>query len=628
MKKNSPINISLAKKTLAAAIAVLSTSAFALSPLAPPVMTVEGGKLLDPNGKPFIFRGVTIDHIRAPEKTLQALKDIAASGANSAQIEIAIKPKADGSYLSKVAEEIREIVLACKEAKLVCVLEANDSAGYFEVEGGLGPEVVASFWRWHEIRDALYDAQGYVIVGISNQPLAPVFDFENYINRMRWAISELEFTYRNMVIMVDGSNWGQDTNKAMHALAKRNLQSSGIYQNVIYSIDMFDEYLQPEKVRDYIATFSEIGAPLVVGGFGPVPYYHPHHGMPIQTDAPQLPTAAVMQYAEEFGVGYFAWSWSGNGNPALDVVINGNPDHLTVWGNALFNGVNGIKATAKPSSIYVNSSSSSSATSSSTPANRPPVAMFEAYNSYSGSCTNGRITATATGSYDPDGDDLTYSWSLSGNGGSATGYSTSFPSTSGVSHQLMLTVTDSKGASVSLTKSVSPIYIDCSSSSSSSVRSSVISSHSSANVVSSRSSSSSSSIRPSSISSSSRSSISSSRSSSSSPLISSASSSAISLNNCSYVIQSQWNNGFTAVIRIKNNRAQPISGWNVNWQYGDGSKITNLWNASLTGSNPYSAKNLGWNSTIPPGQTVEFGFQGSKPAGAASVPVITGNSCQ
>jgi len=627
MKNFTPKKTSFFRKTLAIACAGLfASSAFALSPLPYPLWTVEDGKLLDPNGNPFIFRGVTIDHSLAPEKTLQALRDIAALGANSAQIEFPIKPSGSVPFPRPIVNELREIVKACKDNKLVCVLEANDTAGYFEVEGGLGPDVVADYWGYYDIREVLNGAQGHIIIAISNQPLAPIFGAENYIDRMRYAISIIKNAYPLFAVMVDGSNWGQDTNKAMHTLAAQNLQSTSVYQDVIYSVEMFDQYLNPEKVRDYIASFSEIGAPLVIGGFGPVPYYHPHFNGPLPLNAPRLPAEAVMQYAEQYGAGYFGWSWSGNKNPALDVVIDWNPDHLTSWGNILFNDINGIKATAKPASIYVNSSSSSSVSSSSAPANQPPVAMFDVYNSYSGSCSNGRITATATGTYDPDGDDLTYSWSLSGSGGSATGYSASFTSRSGDRYQLTLTVTDSKGASVSLTKSVSPIYIDCSSSSTSSVRSSVTSS--SADIVSSRSSTSSSSITPSSMSSSSRSSISSSRSSSSSHQISSASSSVISLSNCSYVIQSQWNNGFTAAIRIKNNGAQPISGWNVNWQYGDGSKITNLWNASLTGSNPYSAKNLSWNSTIQPGQTIEFGFQGSKTNGAATVPAVTGSICQ
>jgi cellulase/cellobiase CelA1 len=98
--------------------------------------------------------------------------------------------------------------------------------------------------------------------------------------------------------------------------------------------------------------------------------------------------------------------------------------------------------------------------------------------------------------------------------------------------------------------------------------------------------------------------------------------------NCSYVINSQWGNGFTAAIRIKNTTAQTINGWSVNWQYADGSKVTGSWNTTLTGANPYNAKNLSWNANIQPGQTVEFGFQGSKPNGAAIVPVVSGAICQ
>jgi len=134
----------------------------------------------------------------------------------------------------------------------------------------------------------------------------------------------------------------------------------------------------------------------------------------------------------------------------------------------------------------------------------------------------------------------------------------------------------------------------------------------------SSSSRSSSSIPRSSVSSIPKSSSTSSRSSSSAP--------AKAL--CSYVINSQWNNGFTAAVRIKNTTSQTISGWSVNWQYSDGSKITGSWNASLTGANPYNAKNLSWNTNIQPGQTVEFGFQGSKPNNAAIVPAVTGSVCQ
>jgi len=606
-KNRSPKSFPLIKKSLTAALAILSTSAFALSPLPYPVWTVADGKLLDPNGNPFIFRGVTIDHSLAPEKTVQALKDVAALGANSAQIEFPIKP--DGSPFPRpIANQLREIVKACKDNKLVCVLEANDAAGYFEVEGGLGPDVVAEYWGWPDIREALNGAQGHIVLAISNQPLAPIFVAENYIERMRYAISLIKNAYPLFAVMVDGSNWGQDTNKAMHTLAAQNLQSTSVYQNVIYSVEMFDQYLNSEQVRDYIATFSEIGAPLVIGGFGTVPYYHPHFNGPLPLNAPRLPAESVMQYAEQYGAGYFGWSWSGNKNSALDVVIDWNPGHLTSWGNILFNDVNGIKATAKQASIFASSSSSSSS-SSSVSSNNSPIAVIDNTAVEFVRCGEVYGKASALRSTDPDGDTLTYKWTVSGSGS----YTYTEPEIRFtmfwpfVDYRVNLEVSDGKGgvstSSTTMRHSYSNVCPPPQSSSSRGVSSS---------------SRSSSSIPRSSGSSISKSVASSSRSSSSLP----------AQGNCTYVINSQWNNGFTAAIRIKNTTAQTINGWSVNWQYSDGSKVANLWNASLVGSNPYTASNLSWNSTIQPGQTLEFGFQGSKSAGAAVVPIVKGAVCQ
>jgi Cellulose binding domain/Glycosyl hydrolase family 26 len=146
---------------------------------------------------------------------------------------------------------------------------------------------------------------------------------------------------------------------------------------------------------------------------------------------------------------------------------------------------------------------------------------------------------------------------------------------------------------------------------------------------SSRSLSISSSSRSSSISSSSRSSISSSNRSSrlSSSSRSSSSSSTSGGSKCQYVITNQWNTGFTAAIRITNSGSARINGWSVSWTYTDGARVTNLWNAVFSGSNPYSASNMNWNGTIQPGQTVEFGFQGTRAGSSTQIPVLTGSVC-
>jgi len=96
---------------------------------------------------------------------------------------------------------------------------------------------------------------------------------------------------------------------------------------------------------------------------------------------------------------------------------------------------------------------------------------------------------------------------------------------------------------------------------------------------------------------------------------------------CQYQVTNQWNNGFTAAIKITNNTTTTINGWTVNWQYASDNRISNSWNANVSGSNPYSATQLSWNGSIQPNQTVEFGFQGTKGSANAEVPTVNGAPC-
>jgi hypothetical protein len=95
---------------------------------------------------------------------------------------------------------------------------------------------------------------------------------------------------------------------------------------------------------------------------------------------------------------------------------------------------------------------------------------------------------------------------------------------------------------------------------------------------------------------------------------------------CQYVIDNNWGTGFVAKIRITNDTNATVNGWSVSWTYTGGNRITNSWNASVAGSNPYTATGVGFNSTIQPGQAVEFGFQGTSNS-SSEIPVISGALC-
>lgn len=95
---------------------------------------------------------------------------------------------------------------------------------------------------------------------------------------------------------------------------------------------------------------------------------------------------------------------------------------------------------------------------------------------------------------------------------------------------------------------------------------------------------------------------------------------------CTYQIDNEWSNGFVASIQIKNDTTASVNNWSVNWQYAN-DRVTNSWNANLSGSNPYTASNVSWNGSIAAGQTVSFGFQGVKNGSTAERPQINGTLC-
>jgi endoglucanase len=99
---------------------------------------------------------------------------------------------------------------------------------------------------------------------------------------------------------------------------------------------------------------------------------------------------------------------------------------------------------------------------------------------------------------------------------------------------------------------------------------------------------------------------------------------------CTFSVQNHWSDGYVGRIVIANTGSTVINGWTVGWSFSDGASITNLWNATLSGSNPYSATALSWNSLINPGQSVEFGFQGRKGQlnGPAPTTTVTGSICR
>ncbi|MBW8806470.1 MAG: cellulose binding domain-containing protein [Catenulisporales bacterium] len=89
---------------------------------------------------------------------------------------------------------------------------------------------------------------------------------------------------------------------------------------------------------------------------------------------------------------------------------------------------------------------------------------------------------------------------------------------------------------------------------------------------------------------------------------------------------SEWPGGFTANVTIINNGTMPINGWTLAFSYPGDQKITNDWSALITQTGAaVSAKNVDYNAVIPPGGSVQFGFQGTYTSNDSPPTIFTVN---
>ncbi|MYS24187.1 chitin-binding protein [Streptomyces sp. DvalAA-14] len=76
-----------------------------------------------------------------------------------------------------------------------------------------------------------------------------------------------------------------------------------------------------------------------------------------------------------------------------------------------------------------------------------------------------------------------------------------------------------------------------------------------------------------------------------------------------YSVTNAWSGGFQGSVEVMNHGTSPTGHWKVNWTPGDGTKITTVWNGTLsTSGSAVSVTNASYNGTIGPDSSTTFGF--------------------
>jgi mannan endo-1,4-beta-mannosidase len=300
---------------------------------------IQSGRLMDDNGVPFVMRGINYPYTwyshRGSAQLQQDFANMAATRANTIRVVLAT----GGQWTRTTGPEITQIIQWCKDNRMIAVLEVHDSTGWGDGGAAVPISNAVAYWTSADVRAAINGQEDFVIINIANEPFGNNSS-ASYVNDTIAAIQALRSAGLTHNLMVDAANWGQDWSSTLRNSATQIFNADSL-RNITFSVHMYEVYPNLSTVSSYMQAFADMGLPLVVGEFG-----GDHNGQPVDE-------AAIMAQAQQRGLGYLGWSWSGNGSCCTQLdIVNNFSTSLTTWGNTLINGANGITATAVPATVF------------------------------------------------------------------------------------------------------------------------------------------------------------------------------------------------------------------------------------------------------------------------------------
>lgn len=291
---------------------------------------VQGSKLLDADGNEFIFRGINLEHAWFVDKTKLSLNDITSLGANSARIVLA-----SGHKWTKTSySELEKVINYCEDEGLICVFELHDFTG----SNNPSDITTLAVEYWSEMKNLLNAHKKYAIVNIANEWLGSWNQGAIWTQTYISAIKTLRAIGLENAIMVDASGYGQESGPIIENA--KNVLEADPDKNIIFSYHVY-AVLGKDKDSLYsqFDALKNTGVCWIVGEFG---WFH---------QGADVAYKELMEYCQKNGIGWIAWSWSGNGGDdvVLDLTSKNtfSKNDLTDWGKDVFFGENGIQKTSK-----------------------------------------------------------------------------------------------------------------------------------------------------------------------------------------------------------------------------------------------------------------------------------------
>lgn len=250
-----------------------------------------GRHILDPKGETFVPNGINIFPWHRSPATLSAITDCwqfnlvrlhawifddSSTQWKDHLVYVESPLIFDAAHTSLTTYDVKPLIDALTSKEIVVVFDVHEHIGsFFE---GQELEDYLVFIRDFAMR---YAQNPYVWLDIHNEPGAyegQQSDFSKWRNEVETIVSEVRAIAPNMMILVPGMAWGQDTGPNWSDNPVRTEQSALLanpdllhrYDNIIGTFHLYDQWIYgTERLRDYVSRlYATLNIPVLVGEYG------------------------------------------------------------------------------------------------------------------------------------------------------------------------------------------------------------------------------------------------------------------------------------------------------------------------------------------------------------------------
>lgn len=293
---------------------------------------VAGNVLNDANGNPFVARGVNNPHAWYDSQAFNVLGNLAARKTNVIRVVWT---------MSGSAARLDQILAAIEAQKMVSIVELHDGTGN---NSASLLQDMANYWARSDVAAVLRKHERFVMINIANEwgdsgktPLQWRDDYKQPITTIRNA-------GLTTTLVIDNPNYGGNPNGGLWY--GWDLLNHDPRHNLLFSVHMYGTFNNRNDVYNTMYNYKNNNLALLIGEFG-YNYNSGNNNLGCTVDA-----LSLMQWAQQFGIGYVAWSTAGNDGPNAWLDLMTNWSGTTSWGNTVWYSQHGISNTATKASVF------------------------------------------------------------------------------------------------------------------------------------------------------------------------------------------------------------------------------------------------------------------------------------